>query len=67
VQRAVGELVEREVGGTEAQDVGDRDRAVGDAEHVADHAADAGVRAAERFDRRRMVVGLGLERDRRPA
>ena len=38
---------------------------MGDAEHVADHAADTGVRAAERLDGRRVVVGLGLERDRR--
>ncbi len=35
-----------------------------DAQHVANDAADAGVRSAERFDGRRMVVGLGLERDR---
>ena len=34
-------------------------------EHVADHAADARVGAAERLDGRRMVVGLGLEGDRR--
>ncbi len=49
----------------EAQHVGDGDRAVGDAEHVADHAADAGVGAAERLDGRRVVVRLGLEGDRR--
>ena len=33
--------------------------------HVADDAADAGVGAAERLDRRRVVVRLGLERDGR--
>ncbi len=65
VEGAVGDVGERDVGWPEAQDVGDRDRAVGGTEHVADHAADAGVGAAERFDRRRVVVGLGLERDRR--
>ena len=32
------------------------------ADHVADDAADAGVGAAERLDRRRMVVRLGLDR-----
>ena len=65
VEGAVGDVGERDVGRPEAQDVGDRDRAVGGAEHVADHAADTGVGAAERFDRRRVVVGLGLEGDRR--
>ena len=65
VEGAVGDVGERRVGWSEAQDVGDRDRAVGGAEHIADHAADPGVGAAERLDRRRVVVGLGLERDRR--
>ena len=37
------------------------------AHHVADDAADAGVGAAERLDRRRVVVGLGLHRDGRAA
>ena len=54
-----------EVGRAEAQHVGDGDRPVGGAHHVADHAADAGVGAAERLDRRRVVVGLGLEGERR--
>ena len=54
-----------QVGRAEAQDVGDGDRPVGGAEHVADHAADAGVGAAERLDGRRVVVGLGLQGDRR--
>ena len=54
-----------EIGGPEAEDVGDGDRAVGRAEHVADHAADAGVGAAERLDRGRVVVRLGLEGQRR--
>ncbi len=65
MEGAVGDVGERGVGWAEAQDVGDRDRAVGGAEHVADHPADSGVGAAERFDRRWMVVGLGLEGDRR--
>ena len=65
VEGAVGDVGERDVGRPEAQHVGDRDRAVGGPEHVADHAADTGVGAAERLDRRRVVVGLGLERDRR--
>ena len=65
VQRAVGQLGDRQVGRAEAQHVGDGDRAVGGAEHVADHAADAGVGAAERLDGRRVVVRLGLEGDRR--
>ena len=50
VQRAVGELGDGQVGRSEAQHVGDGDRAVGGAEHVADHAADTGVGAAERLD-----------------
>ena len=65
VEGAVGDIGEQGVGWAEAQDVGDRDRAVGSAEHIADHPADSGVGAAERFDRRRVVVGLGLEGDRR--
>jgi hypothetical protein len=38
---------------------------VGGPEHVADHAADPRVGAAERLDGGRVVVGLGLEGDRR--
>ena len=60
-----GSVAGGEVGGPEAQHVGDGDRAVAGAEHVADHAADAGVGAAERLDRRRVVVRLGLEGERR--
>ena len=56
-----GSVVGRQVGRAEAQHVGDGDRPVGGAQHVADHAADAGVGAAERLDRRRVVVRLGLD------
>ena len=40
-----------EVGGSEAQHVGDGDRPMTGPEHVADHPADARVGATERFDR----------------
>ena len=53
----------RQVGGSEAQDVGGGDGVVRGAHDVADDATDAGVRAAERLDRRRVVVRLGLHRD----
>ena len=65
VQRAVGQLVDRELGGSEAQHVGHGDRPVAGTHHVADDAADARVGAAERLDGRRVVVGLGLHGDRR--
>ena len=60
-----GSASARQVGRAEAQHVGDRDRSVGGAHHVADHAADAGVGPAERLDRRRVVVRLGLDGERR--
>ena len=63
MQHAVGQLVGGEIGGTEAENVGDGDRVMGGAHHIADHAADTGVGAAERLDGRRMVVRLGLDRD----
>ena len=63
--RPVGSVGGSSVGRAEAEDVGDRDRTMTCAHHVADDAADAGVRAAERLDRRRMVVRLGLHRERR--
>ena len=53
-----------EIGRAEAQHVGDGDRAVAGADHVADDPADAGVGAAERLDGRRVVVRLGLEGQR---
>src|SRR6185503_18044990 len=53
------------VGLADAEDVGraDRLRAEAAAQDVADHAAEAGVRAAVRLDRARVVVGLDLEAD----
>ena len=67
VQRAVWHAGQRRVGWAETQDVGDGDRLVGDPEDVADDPADSGVGAAERFDRRRVIVRFGLESDRRIA
>jgi hypothetical protein len=63
VQHTLGQLIGREVGGAEAEDVGDGDGVVGGAHHVADDAADTGVRAAEGLDGRRVVVRLGLDGD----
>ena len=65
MQHAIRKLVSREVGGAEAQDVGDRDRAVRRSHHIADHPADTGVRSTKRLDRRGMVVRLGLDGQRR--
>ncbi len=65
MERAGREVVEWQVCGPETQHVGHRDRPVGDAQDIADHAADAGVRAAEGLDRGGMVVRLGLEGDGR--
>ena len=48
----------------EAQPVEQRDRPRAHGDDVAQDAADAGRRALERLDRRRMVVRLDLERDR---
>ena len=59
------ELCVWQVGRSEAENVRGRNRVVSSAHHIADHTADAGVRTAERFDRRWMVVSLGLYRDRR--
>ena len=63
MQCACGKLVERQFSGAEAEYVGDRNGAMRHAEDVANHSADAGVRSAERLDRRRMIVGLGLHGD----
>ncbi len=52
----------RQVRRAEAQHVGVGDGPGADAQHVADHAADAGVGAAERLDGRRAVVRFDLER-----
>ena len=50
----------------EAQRVEDRDRPRAHREDVAEDAADAGRRALERLDRRRVVVALDLEGDGEP-
>ena len=66
VQHTIGELGRRQIGRAEAEDVGAGDRVVSGTEDVADHAADAGVGPAERLDRGRVVVGLGLQRQGAP-
>ena len=65
MQGPVWQLVERQVGRTEAQHVGDGDGPVSGAHHVPDHTSDTRVGAAERLDRGGVVVGLGLEGDGR--
>ncbi len=55
------------VGRAEAEPVEQRDRARAHRDDVTEDAADAGGGALERLDRGRMVVRLGLERDREPA
>ena len=64
VQGAVGQLVDGQIGRTEAQHVGDGERIVAGAHHVPDDPADPGVGAAERLDGGRMVVRLGLQGER---
>ena len=64
VQRAVGQRLGGEIGGAEAQHVGDGDRSMTGAEHVADDTTDPGVGAPERLDGGRMVVRLRLQRQR---
>ncbi len=64
MQGAFRQRLGGEVGGSEAQHVGDGDRPVAGSEHVADDATDPRVGAAERLDGRRMVVRLGLQRQR---
>ena len=56
----------RVVDAAEAQRVEDGDRARAHGEDVAQDAADAGRRALERLDERRMVVALDLEDHREP-
>ena len=51
VERTVGQVGDWQVGRAEAQHVGHGDGPVRRAEHVADHAPDTGVGAAEGFDR----------------
>ena len=52
------------VGGAETEAVEQRDGPRPHGGDVAEDSAHAGRRALERLDRRRMVVALGLERDR---
>ncbi len=63
MQHSGGQLVVRQIGRAEAQNIGAGDRTGRHADDVADHTTDAGVGAAERFKRRRVVVGLDLERN----
>ena len=56
--------VEVVVGRAEAEQVEERDRPRAHRRDVAEDPADAGRRALERLDRRRVVVALDLERDR---
>lgn len=63
MQRTAGDAVSVQVERAEAEHVGVGDRLGGDADDVADHAAHAGVCAAEGLQRRWMVVRLGFERD----
>ena len=63
MQHSGGQLVVRQIGRAEAQNIGAGDRTGRHTDDVADHTTDAGVGAAERFKRRRVVVGLDLERN----
>ena len=61
VQHTGRQIINRKIGWPEAQNVGQCDRSGTHAEHVAHHPTDARVGAAERFNSRRVVVGLGLD------
>ena len=63
VERAFRHVAIRHIQRAEAEHVGVGDGARRDADHVADHAADAGVGSAERLQRGGVVVGLDFEGD----
>ena len=62
MQHAIRKLIGRQVLRTKTQNVGVGNRACADTDHVAHDAADTGVGAAERLQRRGVVVGLDFER-----
>ena len=58
-----GSCSKRQILRAEAEHIGGGDGFGRNAQHIADHAADAGIGAAERLDGRGVVVGLHLEGD----
>ncbi len=61
MKHAGRQIIKRGSGRTEAQHIGGGNGFGRNADHIADNAAHAGIRAAKRFDCRGMVMGLDFE------